>query len=764
MIGRIRIGFALLALLLLLPLGLLLNRTLQSLNLEREMRHEIVASRVFDELERVLSEFLRVEEGRAVDQYSPVLKTGAPSPLAELPTTGFIIGHFQLDAEGILSTPYALEGKDDETSSEVTKVVLEIRQAVVRSRVSRQLSMDGKIREGVMLAAGRSNAAQDSRKQEKAKGQEASTEEEQVPGTTKTVQKLTLITDRREVAKEDSELDQLSKKSRPAYSELVQALNVGAKSRERRYDTSGQQELAEEEAFGDEVASESPLKETLVGQAAQKNKPKAPESVAFDEAEEAEDGTVERDEMQLGQLRALGYVSKPEEAETETEGGKDFKWKMRADEEDSDRLAEGKSSAEARSSDYAPATDEFHPAAARATPAKVAAASPAPRRKRFEPLTDKSNLGPSPMASALVDGKHLLLYRTSLREGASVVQQGLLVNLPALARWLQERVLGQGDLAEFIELDFGTLDASRDDGFASSSLEQKRFIYQHRFGEPFEELTARLSLAPLPDGGGAAYIYSIAALLIVVATFGLWAVYRMVAVAVHFAERRSNFAAAVSHELKTPLTAIRMYGEMLRDGMVTHEDKRDEYYSTITTEAERLTRLINNVLEFSKMEHGERELDMISGSMGSVVEDVTRILATHAKDQGFALTCHVEKDLPSVQYERDALAQILFNLVDNSLKYAAEADRKVVEVHCQSRGEGVDVTVRDFGPGISREHRPYIFDAFYRGESELTRKSKGTGIGLALVKGLAEKMGASVSAENCDQGGFAVCVRFPAGR
>ena len=82
---------------------------------------------------------------------------------------------------------------------------------------------------------------------------------------------------------------------------------------------------------------------------------------------------------------------------------------------------------------------------------------------------------------------------------------------------------------------------------------------------------------------------------------GLWAVYRRVATAVHFAERRSNFAAAVSHELKTPLTAIRMYAEMLRDGMVTEEAKRREYYETITSESERLTRLINNVLEFSRL-------------------------------------------------------------------------------------------------------------------------------------------------------------------
>jgi two-component system phosphate regulon sensor histidine kinase PhoR len=91
----------------------------------------------------------------------------------------------------------------------------------------------------------------------------------------------------------------------------------------------------------------------------------------------------------------------------------------------------------------------------------------------------------------------------------------------------------------------------------------------------------------------------LSALLVVAVVVGLYALYRMVAVQVRFAERRGNFVAAVSHELKTPLTAIRLYAEMLRDGMIESDKKRSEYYSTITSETERLSRLINNVLELS---------------------------------------------------------------------------------------------------------------------------------------------------------------------
>ena len=109
----------------------------------------------------------------------------------------------------------------------------------------------------------------------------------------------------------------------------------------------------------------------------------------------------------------------------------------------------------------------------------------------------------------------------------------------------------------------------------------------------------------------------------------------MVSVVVSYAERRSNFVAAVSHELKTPLTAIRMYGEMLRDGMVPSEAKRDEYYRHITVESERLSRLINNVLEFSRLEKGTREMALVTAARSApVVREVAELLRPHVERAG----------------------------------------------------------------------------------------------------------------------------------
>jgi signal transduction histidine kinase len=236
----------------------------------------------------------------------------------------------------------------------------------------------------------------------------------------------------------------------------------------------------------------------------------------------------------------------------------------------------------------------------------------------------------------------------------------------------------------------------------------------------------------------------------------------MVSVVVHFAERRSNFVAAVSHELKTPLTAIRMYGEMLRDGLVSSDEKRHEYYGTISDESERLSRLIDNVLEFSRLEKGNHELSMSAGQIGGLVREIAEKLRPHAEREGFALCVEVDPELPPVRFDRDALFQMVFNLVDNAMKYAKGADRHEVVIRCARDDRGsVLLSVRDYGPGVSRRMLGKVFEPFFRGEQELTRTAQGSGIGLALVKELGEAMGAAVTGANAEDGGFRVSIAFP---
>jgi signal transduction histidine kinase len=360
-----------------------------------------------------------------------------------------------------------------------------------------------------------------------------------------------------------------------------------------------------------------------------------------------------------------------------------------------------------------------------------------------------------PLIGRAIDERHLLLYRTVLVDDQGY-RQGLVVDLPKLGEFLRRESVGDGALTR-ASLEFTTQLEEAIPGDPRDS-----YAYRHRFAEPFDDLVVALQLAPLADGSGVGSIYLLSILLLLAGSAGLFALYRMVGVTVGFAERRNNFVAAVSHELKTPLTAIRMYAEMLRDGIVPSEHKRQEYYGTITSESERLSRLINNVLEFSRLEKGTRQMNLVVGSLGPVVKEMVDLLRPHAESEGFTLRVAFDPDLPPVRYDRDALLQVLFNLVDNAIKYAREAPQRLISLECRRRDGGVAVLVRDRGPGVAPRHLARLFEPFFRGETELTRRTKGTGIGLALVKGLVERMDAAISGRNAADGGFEVSIDFRA--
>jgi len=360
-----------------------------------------------------------------------------------------------------------------------------------------------------------------------------------------------------------------------------------------------------------------------------------------------------------------------------------------------------------------------------------------------------------PLIGRAVDEKHLLLYRTVLVDDRGY-RQGMVVEIPKLTEFLRRETVGDGALPQ------ASLTFTTELEGAIPGEDGSPYAYRHRFAEPFDDLAVGLRLAPLADTPGAGSVYLLSVLVLLAGSAGLYALYRMVGVTVGFAERPSNFVAAVSHELKTPLTSIRMYAEMLRDGIVPSEDKRQEYYGTITSESERLSRLINNVLEFSRLEKGTRQMNLVAGSLGPVVEEMADLLRPHAEREGFTLQVESDPDLPPVRYDRDALLQVLFNLVDNAIKYAGDASERLISLECRCRDGGVVVLVRDRGPGVAPRHLTRLFEPFYRGETELTRRTKGTGIGLALVKGLVERMDAGISGRNAEGGGFEVRIDFRA--
>ncbi|HET8936804.1 MAG TPA: HAMP domain-containing sensor histidine kinase [Polyangiales bacterium] len=345
-------------------------------------------------------------------------------------------------------------------------------------------------------------------------------------------------------------------------------------------------------------------------------------------------------------------------------------------------------------------------------------------------------------------------------------REGFVIDEAALVQTLQKRVLeqqGLGNLAKVTAVEnvprSGTRYLSHDDSGARFT---GAYSFRHRFAEPFSALEAKLDLAPLDDEGTFGLLYQLTAGLALAVVLGLYALYRMVAVQLRFAERRNNFVAAVSHELKTPLTAIRMYSEMLRDGMVENEEKRSEYYATITAETERLSRLINNVLELSRIERHERHVELLVGDMSAVAREVVESFRPHAQREGFSVSFESARALPAVRFERDALTQVIFNLLDNGLKYSSRATSREIAVRCEpAAGGGVSLIVSDRGPGVPPAQLSLIFEPFYRAQNELTRTQKGTGIGLSLVRGLVTRMHGTVQGRNLAPG-FEVCVTLPA--
>jgi len=328
--------------------------------------------------------------------------------------------------------------------------------------------------------------------------------------------------------------------------------------------------------------------------------------------------------------------------------------------------------------------------------------------------------------------------------------EGLVIDSDELVKALKARVLEARGLGEVAQLRSESSVAS---GSGAAATREPPYVFTHRFGAPFDSLEASLSLGPLAEPDDRTLIVPLALLLGACVVLGLYALYRTTATQIEFAERRNNFVSAVSHELKTPLTAIRMYAEMLEGDLVDNDARRRDYYRTITAESERLSRLINNVLELARIEKKPTSLKLMLGDLAPVVRDALEVLRPHVEREGFSLELEAHGPLPSVQFEPDALRQILFNLVDNALKYSRDASDRRISVRLAAKGaERVLLSVRDRGPGVQHEHLAAIFQPFFRAERELTRKTQGTGIGLSLVQGLVERMGGSVHGANADPG------------
>ncbi|MFC1530320.1 ATP-binding protein [Gemmatimonadota bacterium] len=222
---------------------------------------------------------------------------------------------------------------------------------------------------------------------------------------------------------------------------------------------------------------------------------------------------------------------------------------------------------------------------------------------------------------------------------------------------------------------------------------------------------------------------------------------------------RSQFVSNLTHELKTPLTSIRMFAETLASGRIKDSDSHDEYLDTIVGESERLSRLLDNVLDFSKIEQGSKHYRRESTDLAEIVKAAMRTVRYPFQQNGFQLHLHLEEDVPEVLLDADAIKQAVLNLLTNAMKYSGSSRRIDLEVF-RSTGYVV-VAVRDFGIGIALEDQERIFEKFQRVDSQDVNHVPGTGLGLTVVKHIIEAHGGSVRVESQPGEGSTFALYLP---
>jgi signal transduction histidine kinase len=233
--------------------------------------------------------------------------------------------------------------------------------------------------------------------------------------------------------------------------------------------------------------------------------------------------------------------------------------------------------------------------------------------------------------------------------------------------------------------------------------------------------------------------------------------------AMSLSERRGAFVSAVTHELRTPLTTVSMYAEMLQEGMVPDQAKRQQYLATLRAEADRLGHLVENVLAYSRIERGRAKPRIQDVPLGQLIESARKRLADRARQAGMELAVETptEAEQMSVRADPSAVEQILFNLVDNAGKYAAGAKDRRIHLQAERNGSYATIRVRDHGPGIAQGDRRKLFRPFSKSARDAANSAPGVGLGLALSRRLARQMRGDLRLEPAEGEGAQFVLSLP---
>ncbi|MFB1485843.1 MULTISPECIES: ATP-binding protein [unclassified Thiocapsa] len=671
---RLRLVLGLFFVALAIPAGLLIHQALGHLKWAAFRQHQLLAEELAARIDRGLRDRVREEETRVVTDYGFLVATEdgtgslrQRSPLARFPVSGALpglVGHFQVDAGGTLTTPLVPRRSEDGRDLGIAPDELAGREAL----------------------------------------------EAHIRG---------ILTDNRLVQ-----------------SARIEADAVPAGRRDK--DSPGPVVSAPERATTEDA--------------------RAPPQAAFDRLSEiVASPTREKTQARstLGRIEDLNLDERFQQAAPvaplTTEG-----LRLREPQDDS-RPEQGL----ARKDGRVPAMAGSAAPAPTGVPEPTASAAP-PAVSLFETEVE-------PFRMSLLDSGHFVLFRSVRQDGQRLIQGVLIEQSPFLRGGIEDAFRGTllsqtTDLVVAWDGDvLAAYPSQASRGYLSSADELRgALLLRTRLSAPLQGMELLFSVGRLPAAPGAHLLYWIGAALVAILCGGIYLIYRLGLRQIALVRQQQDFVSAVSHELKTPLTSIRMYGELLREGWVP-EEKRTSYYAYIHEESERLSRLIDNVLQLARMTRNDLRLRMRPVSAGELMELTRSKVTSRVERAGFTLDidCTAQAAAAVVSVDEDAFSQILINLVDNAVKFSANAELKRVDIGCRLADRSALVFwVRDYGPGVPPAQMRKIFRLFYRVDGGLSRETAGTGIGLALVRQLAEAMGGTVEVVNGEPGAE-LRVSFP---
>jgi len=712
---RLRNLLAVMFLALAIPTGVVIWQAFSQLKWESFYQHRAQAEELTNRIDAEITAEVRTAESRNFADFAflnsaPLAKIQQRSPLAAWPVAEDLpglIGYFQVDAEGQFSTPLlpmpgispADVGLDNEEFTQRQSVANEIRTILTTNKLVRdRVSVGGRLE----------------------------AEPEKAPSSVATLVPAAPAASAPEPGKEGDDLADLSM----PVDEIVEL------SASMELLSVGEQQMEESDPVYSQQAFD------------QLNQPARGAFAASADREFDDAADIPAEKSRANVYGRVQDLKLDDELQKKSEGLK----RQVAESEVEDK--DGNESGDAR--------------ARRAKQATLAETLPSIAEIRREDFSDglvtittfESEI--DPFEFSLLDSGHLVLFRNVWRNGNRTIQ-GLLVDQNRFISSVIDAAFRTTTLSDMSNLVVGYNDdvirmlpggSYPGDSFSSAADLDGALLYRSRLTAPFDGLEFIFTANRLPPGPGAKVLGWTTLVIAIVFLGGFVALYRLGLTQIRLAQQQQDFVSAVSHELKTPLTSIRMYGEMLKEGWAD-EAKQKQYYEYIHDESERLTRLISNVLQLAKISRNEPQFNLKPTTVNALMDQVHSKIANQVERAGFEFRL-VQDDIAadaSVEMDDDCFAQIIINLVDNAIKFSKDARNKTIEVGCKlTNDKQVVFTVRDYGPGIPGDQLKKIFKLFYRTESELTRETVGTGIGLAIVHQLTTAMNGRVDVANRDPG------------